>query len=181
MCWKSNKVISVILLISLFFNISSPVWSYTFSETRRETPQDFNDFLDASTDEERIQMLQALQDLPNLKDEYFGKLKGLPALDYFTTDKNKATASKPYKPSTFNEVLPETVIDAVKNNIVEESEISAEAVRKALVWRAYNKITYPFRSGEEIDYHDIVQWSAKNQALKKVMSAISRHSRSKEG
>lgn len=165
MCCKSKKFISVILLVSFFLNISFPARSYTFSETRKETPQDFNDFLDSSTDEERIQMLQALQDLPGLKDEYFGKLKGLPASDYFTTDKKKSTASKPYKPSTFNEVMPETVIDAVKNNIVKESAISAEAVRKALVWRAYNKITYPFRSSEEVDYHEIVQWSAKKSGV----------------
>ena len=162
-----RQVICAMLSFVIMSNSAIPAWSYTFSETRQETPQDFNDFLEASADEERIQMLQALQDLPKLKDEYFGKLAGLPNLEYFTTDKNKATASKPYKPSTFNEVLPETVIDAMNKNIIERSAISPEAVRKALVWRAYNKVTYYFRGDKEVDYHGIVQWAARKAGIEK--------------
>ena len=162
-----QQVICAMLSFVIMSNSAIHAWSYTFSETRQETPQDFNDFLEASADEERIQMLQALQDLPKLKDEYFGKLAGLPNLEYFTTDKNKATASKPYKPSTFNEVLPETVIDAMNKNIIERSAISPETVRKALVWRAYNKVTYYFRGDKEVDYHGIVQWAARKAGIEK--------------
>lgn len=154
-------------------NAKMPSWF----PTRKETPQDFNDFLDSCNDTERVQLLQALGALKpsdmlswfpsdyKLKDEYFGKLKGLPNSDVFTTDKKKETASKLLKPETFNDVLPETVLDAVEKGILDKSEISTEAIRKALVWRAYNKTTYVFRSDEEVDYHGIVQWVAGKTGL----------------
>ena len=65
-------------------NAKMPSWF----PTRKETPQDFNDFLDSCNDTERVQLLQALGALKpsdmlswfpsdyKLKDEYFGKLKG---------------------------------------------------------------------------------------------------------
>ena len=156
---KRSRLIAVMMILVIVLEI--PAGAYTFSQTRKESPQDFNEFLDACTITERIQMLQALKDLPKLKDKYFGKLRGLPALSNFTTDKDKATPSKPLKPSTFNEVLPETVIDAMWEGIIDLEDLSASAVRKALVWRAYNKTTYLFRGDKEVDYHGIVQWAAE--------------------
>ena len=151
---------SKIIALALVFVIISNITAEAFSPTRKETPQDFNDFLNACTITERIQMLQALKDLPKLKDEYFGTLTGLPSLNHFTTDKNKATPSKPLKPSTFNEVSTETVWSAVAHGIIKLEALSVSAVRKALVWRAYNKTTYYFRGDKEVDYHGIVQWVA---------------------
>lgn len=106
---------------------------------------------------ERIQMLQALKDLPGLKDKYFGWLKGLPPLDTFT-DKSR-------KPSSFNEVPPETVIDAMSKGIIDPEDLSPSAVRKALIWRAYNKTTYYFRNDSKVDYHGIVQWAAEKAGI----------------
>ena len=77
---------------------------YYFSDLRKETLQDFSEFLFSYTDEEHVMLLQTLKELPSLKDAYFGKLEGLPALDKFTADKEKATPAMPLKPSTFNEV-----------------------------------------------------------------------------
>ena len=163
---RYSKFTALLTLIAFMMTVLElPAGGYTFSQTRKESPQDFNEFLDSCTLTEKIQMLQALKDLPKLKDKYFGKLKGLPALDKFTTDKDKATPSKPLKPSTFNEVLPETVIDAMWEGIIDLEDLSASAVRKALVWRAYNKTTYLFRGDKEVDYHGIVQWVAEKSEV----------------
>ena len=174
---RTLRIVSIMLSMVFIFSSSIPAGAYYFSETRKETPQDFNDFLRVCTNIERIQMLQALAVFkpkeglswfPSkfyLKDEYFGSLKGLPSLSYFTTDKNKVTASRPLKPETFNEVPPETVLDAVYHGIFTLNDISTEAIRKALVWRAYNKMTYYFRSDKEVDYHEIVQWAANKAGL----------------
>lgn len=35
------------------------------------------------------------------------------------------------------------------------------AIRKGLVYRAYNKLTYLFRDDKNVDYHDIVKWAAE--------------------
>ena len=163
---KYSKFTALLTLITFMMTaLEIPAVGYTFSQTRKESPQDFNEFLDACTITERVQMLQALKDLPKLKDKYFGKLMGLPALDKFTTDKDKATPAKPLKPATFNEVLPYTVIDAMREGIIDIEDLSASAVRKALVWRAYNKTTYLFRGDKKVDYHGIVQWVAEKSKV----------------
>ncbi|MBQ7193292.1 MAG: hypothetical protein IJR98_02865 [Synergistaceae bacterium] len=149
---KFMAAVMVVVMSAMFGIPSSPSGAYTFSQTRKESPKDFNEFLDDCTLVERVQMLQVLKDLPKLKDEYFGKLRSLPALESYT-DKSR-------KPSTFNEVLPDTVIDAMTKGIISSEALSTSAVRKALVWRAYNKTTYYFRGDSEVDYHGIVQWVA---------------------
>ena len=154
---KRSKIIALIMVYVMVFIGNVPAVAYTFSQTRKESPQDFNKFLDDCTITERIQMLQALKDLPALKDKYFGKLRGLPPLETFT--------EKSRKPSSFNEVLPETVIDAMSQKIIDPEDLSPSAVRKALVWRAYNKTTYYFRGDSEIDYHGIVQWAAEKSGV----------------
>ena len=154
---KHPKIIAVLMICVMVIAGNLPAEAYIFSQTRKESPQDFNKFLDDCTISERIQMLQALKDLPGLKDKYFGKLKGLPPLETFTDKKRK--------PSSFNEVLPETVIDAMYQEIIDPEDLSASAVRKALVWRAYNKTTYYFRGDSEIDYHGVVQWTAKKSGV----------------
>ena len=78
-----KKIISVTLILSILsaqFALPHQVcawwWSsevetkteapkYDEGKTRKDTPQDFNDFLDTCTVEECIQMLQALQELPS--------------------------------------------------------------------------------------------------------------------
>ena len=104
---------------------------YSFSETIKETPKDFNDFLGSCLIVDRIQMLQALQ----------------------------------YLPSAYITMSPELVLKAVESEELDSSSISPEAIRKALIWRAYNKFTYCIRGDSEIDYHDIVQWVARKSGI----------------
>ena len=171
--YKIKFITSIILSFALISNPALAAGKYAFSETRKEKSQDFNDFLYSCTPIERIQMLQALQELPKLKDEYFGKLEKLPELNYFAKNKNEASASKPLKPATFNEVWPETVLDAVRKGIIKSADIGSAAIRKALVWRSYNKLTYYFREDDSVDYHGIVQWAAeKNGISKELVSAL---------
>ena len=170
---KIKFMTSIILSFVLISNPALAAGKYAFSETRKENPQDFNDFLYTCTPTERIQMLQALQELPKLKDEYFGKLEKLPELNYFAKNKNEASASKPLKPTTFNEVWPETVLDAVRKDIIKPADIGSAAIRKALVWRSYNKLTYYFRGDDAVDYHGIVQWAAEENGIsKELVSAL---------
>ncbi|MBR0258363.1 MAG: hypothetical protein IJQ58_11540 [Synergistaceae bacterium] len=63
-------------------------------------------------------------------------------------------------PSRYNTANPADVKRAVNAGNLEASSISCEAVRKAIVYRSYNKATYYFRGHNEIEYHDIVQWAA---------------------
>ena len=173
-----KKIISVTLILSILstqFALPQQAYAWWWSsspkydekKTRKDTPQDFNNFLEACTAEERIQMLQALKDLPSLKDKYLGQLEGLSSLEHFTTRKNEVTSDKFLKPSTFNEVLPKTVLSAVKAGIIDKEAISVSAIRKALVWRAYNKTTYYFRGDKEINYHEILQWAATKTGVNK--------------
>lgn len=121
----------VALVTAFVMAMNCHAGAYTLSQTRKESPQDFNDFLADCTTIERIQLLQTLKDFPDLKDEYFGKLKGLPPLNRFTTDKNKASSSLPLKPSSFNEVLPETVYSALLvrtcSGVIRKSTITASS------------------------------------------------------
>ena len=124
---KNFKIFAILIyaLILLYSNTLSAN-AYTFSEYRKETPGDFNLFLDTCNLTDRIQMMQALRDLPS---------------DYNTTN-------------------PQNVLWAIHNNKLKYSSISPEAIRKALVWRAYNKLSYYFRGDKYINYHEIVQWVA---------------------
>lgn len=117
----------ILLIPALVLVMCAPVWGYTFSDSRKDTPADFNAFLDDCTVSERIQILQSLQALP----------------------------------SDYNTMKPEEVVRAVNSGKLSAEKVSASEIRKAVVWRAYNKITYPFRNDKEIDYHGILQWAAK--------------------
>ena len=116
-----------VLIPVLVLAMCAPVCGYTFSESRKDTPEDFNSFLADCTVSERIQILQSLQALP----------------------------------SEYNTMKPDDVVRAVNSGKLSAEKVSASEIRKAVVWRAYNKITYPFRNDREIDYHGILQWAAK--------------------
>ena len=116
-----------LLIPALVLVMCAPVLGYTFSDSRKDTPEDFNAFLADCTVSERIQILQSLQALP----------------------------------SEYNTMKPDEVVRAVNSGKLSAEKVSASEIRKAVVWRAYNKITYPFRNDKEIDYHSILQWAAK--------------------
>ena len=155
---------AVMIFVILMSNASEA--KYYFSDSRKETPQDFTDFLSDCTDEERVQLLQTLKAFPGLKDEYFGKLKGLPELSRFAKDSKSATSEKPLKPGTFNEVLPVTVIDASDKGLI-KVPITVREIRRNFVYRAYNKLTYLGRNTQDVNYHEIVQWAAEKAGISK--------------
>ena len=77
-------------------------------------------------------------------------------------------------PSRYNTANPADVKRAVNAGNLEASSISCEAVRKAIVYRSYNKATYYFRGHDEIAYHDIVQWAAgKTGVSDKMINTLS--------
>ena len=63
-------------------------------------------------------------------------------------------------PSQYSKSDPSAVIKAVRKGNLPLSAITPSAVRKALVYRANNKLFYPFIKDDEVDYHGIVQWVA---------------------
>ena len=161
-----NRTISWLLLVVFLVLTFNPAFA-EYSVSRRydkDTAADFDYFLNNCTREERVQLLQSLRELPKLKDSYFGQLSGLPNLEFFAKDKKEASARKPLKPKTFNEVPVDAVISAVDRNILKEDDISALTIKKALIYRANNKLTYWFR-GNEVDYHKLVQWAAKQHGI----------------
>ena len=103
---KRSRFIALVMLFVMVSNISAD--AYRFSETRKDSPADFNSFLNSCTNDELRQMMTALR---------------------------------------------------------ETGEATPEAIRKALVWRAYNKTTYMFRGDSEVDYHGILQWAAGKSGI----------------
>ena len=68
-------------------------------------------------------------------------------------------------PSKYNTASLEIVLKDFDNGKLDKNEISPEKIRKTLVWRAYNKMTYIFRNDKEVDYHGILQWAAGKLGL----------------
>lgn len=68
-------------------------------------------------------------------------------------------------PSRYNTASLEIVLKDFDDGKLDENEISPEKIRKTLVWRAYNKMTYIFRNDKEVDYHGILQWAAGKLGL----------------
>ena len=100
---KRSRFTAVILILVMIFSVPAEA-RYVFSQTRKDTPQNFNEFLNECSTEDLQLMRQALKD---------------------------------------------------------DGDNTPSNIRKALVWRAYNKTTYLFRSDDLVDYHEIVKWAAK--------------------
>lgn len=73
-------------------------------------------------------------------------------------------------PRDFNELLGRTswsqrksLVESLGGDTSKASDIGY--IRKELVYRAYNKLSYLFRSDKEVDYHAIVQWAAKKNGI----------------
>ena len=100
---KRSRFTALILILVIIFSVPAEA-RYVFSQTRKDTPQNFNEFLNECSTEDLQLMRQALKD---------------------------------------------------------DGDNTPSNIRKALVWRAYNKTTYLFRSDDLVDYHEIVKWAAK--------------------
>ena len=167
------KIIQVVCLISYFVffaEYSAVAGTYVFSETRKDTPQEFYEFLDACTAAERVRMLQALGALLPLSEERILMYK-LEKLRSFNScwydDPKRIVVNDMFFDSSLstNDVSPDIILDAVRVGIIDSSAISAKAVRDALVGKAYNEIIYPFKKNKDVDYHGIVRWAAGKTGL----------------
>ena len=143
---RGNAVALVLVVVVIVVTVMM-MTGHKFSKHGKDTPADFNAFLDSCSDIERIQMLQALRQLPsfNKAGHIFNAVMDLNMGEIYVN---------------YNDVEPEDVLKAVKEGKIDRSDISASTIRKALVYRAYNKVTYFFRDDNEVDYHYIVQWAA---------------------
>ena len=163
-------ILAVLLIATLFYSQIIQIFNNypRIDVTRIDTPVDFKNFLDQCSLEDRIQLMQSLKGLDDieLRDEYFGHLPYLDTLDKYTEDKDMASAELPLKPSTFNDVPPETVAKAMDMGIIDKNMVSSENICRELIWRRYNKTRYLFLDHNNIDYHkDIVQWVAEEHDI----------------
>ncbi len=162
--------LAVLLIATLLYSQTTQIINnYPKIDTARiDTSVDFKNFLDECLLVDRVQLMQSLKGLDDieLRDEYFGHLPYLETLDKYTEDKDMASAELPLKPSTFNDVPPETVAKAMDMGFIDKNMVSSENICRELIWRRYNKTTYPFRDHNNIDYHkDIVQWVAEKHDI----------------
>ena len=147
--WVLNGV-SVFLCIVMLGVTSMPTFAsehswYNGSETHRDNPIDFDNFLEKCSLEERIALIQALRGVDEeINDGCFGKLNGLPELTMFTTDKEKVSQELPLKPETFNEVSPVTVIDAIEKGYLKEEDFSPAKIKEELVRRRYIRSSFSY-------------------------------------
>lgn len=160
-----KKVLAIMLcFLTLWMGMPFPLCAQIATyQTRKDTAADFNSFISSCTLEERILLMQALGGLDDedLKDSYFGSLKGLASLDNYAKKKKDASATKPLKPETFNDVAPETVMDAIAQGYLKTDIVSREKICKELRSKIHFSGIHWFYSIDNIDYHeDVVQWVA---------------------
>ena len=172
-----GKLLSIAL--SIVFFCGHELLAYTLSTTNVERKTEFDEFLDRCSSEERIALLQALRAFDvKIEDKLFGKVKGLKGLGNYTNSQKRAYEMRDkgvlLRPKTFNEVPPETVLDAVRKGYV-TLDYSQNAIRKELLWRRYHKtIWWAYRKGK-INYHyDILRWVAEKKGVSKEL--INKHS-----
>ena len=155
--YKLTSLICAVLMIT-------PAYSQGLSDSfGPETPEEFTKFIDNCALIDKIKMVQSLRGLDiKINDSCYGKLVGLNARSCYAEDKDDVTPGKPLLPKTFNDVLPETVSDAISKGHLSEEEVSTENIMKKMVWRRYNKMNYLFHRKKNLDYHnDYVVWAAK--------------------
>ena len=167
-----GKTLAVMLcFLTLLMGMPMQFFAQTSTlQTRKDTATDFNNFISSCTLEERILLMQALGGLDDedLEDSYFGSLKGLDPLSSYAKKKKDASATKPLKPETFNDVAPETVIDAIAKDYLKTDIVSREKICKELRGKIHFSGIHLFYSSDNIDYHeDVVQWVAGKHDIEK--------------
>ena len=169
--WVCGSVV-VLLSIGSFIWMSrgtAPDTGYKVNLDEKESPERFSEFLENCTLEERIALMQSLRGR-GLKQEIgvncYGKLEGLFAKDKYAEKENDVTDDKQLLPKTYNDVSPATVADAMAKGHLSEELVSPPNIKKEMVWRRHNKITYPIREKDAINYHsDYVMWAAKKSGI----------------
>ena len=159
-----KKALAIVLcLLTLCMGMPLPLFAQIATlQTQKDTAKDFNSFVASCTLEERILLMQALGGLDyDIKDKYFGTLKGLYSLGSYAKKKKDASATYPLKPETFNDVAPETVVDAIAKGYLKSDIVSRESICKELKSKIHFSGVHWFYSVDNINYHeDVVQWVA---------------------
>lgn len=169
---NSNMVIIKIMCMILIFsilNLSVNIYAYgnstyNIDKTRKDSPGDFNLFLESCTQKELILLAQSLRMLPDTEKSDFGKY-GLNNYEYYADKLKESSAFKPLRPASFNDVDPDIVLRALENGRIERDLISVENIKLNIVWISSNTFSYPFKDKESIDYHSIVQWVAQKKGI----------------
>ena len=143
---------------------------YSVHATRRDSPDDFNAFLNRCSLEERVSLMQALMGFENehLSRHHFGLLSGLKDWTDYASRKKDATPERPIRPKTFNDVPPETVVDAIRRGILPESCVSPAAIRKELQWTCCSKLRFHALNHRKVNYHkEALQWVCEKRGIPK--------------
>ena len=143
---------------------------YSVHATRRDNSCDFNVFLNSCSLEERVSLMQALMGFENehLSRHFFGLLAGLEDWTDYASREKDATPERPIRPKTFNDVPPETVVDAIRRGILPESCVSPAAIRKELQWTCFSKLRYHAMDHRKVNYHkEALQWVCEKRGIPK--------------
>lgn len=162
---------AVLLAIGVFVWMScgsSPATGYKVNPEEKESPERFTEFLENCTLEERIALMQSLRGLKQkIGTDCYGKLDGLFDKDKYAESEKDVTDDKQLLPTTYNDVSPTTVADAMAKGHLSEGLVSPPNIKREMVWRRHNKITYPIREKDAINYHgDYVMWAAEKCGVK---------------
>lgn len=163
-----RKFLSIFFCI--FFFIGPDLCAYAVSTTRTDRVNEFNDFLAKCSARERIILLQTLRALDEeVEDALFGKVKGLKALGNYTKSPEWAKKNRHrgvlLRPKTFNDVSPDTVLDALEKGFI-KLDYSQDAIKEELIWRRYHKAISVCYNKKEINYHyDILRWIAEKKKV----------------
>lgn len=158
----SQRRVSVVYFIIALVSISVAAGAVDINQ--HMSPEDFSQFLNSCSQEERIQLAGSLTMLPKLTKEDFGKY-GLQEYDAYAAKVKDATEATPLRPQSFNEVSTSAVRAAMKDKRIDSDLITVSALKRELVWVANNKLTYPFREKDAVDYHNLMQWVAKKKGI----------------
>ena len=173
MRWAFGAV-ALLFVVGIFVWMSSGTSSdtgYRVNLDEKESPERCSEFLENCTLAERIALMQSLRGLKQkIGVNCYGKLEGLFTKDKYAESEKGVTDNKQLLPKTYNDVSPTTVADAMAKGHLSEDLVSVSSIKKQMVWRRYNKTTYPFRGKEELDYHaDYVMWAAKKCGIDEKM------------
>lgn len=142
--------------------------AYAVETSRKDTADDFNAFLDRCSLEERVCLMQSMMGLDGakLKRHHFGKVAGLNDWADYADRRKDATPEKPFRPETYNDVAPATVMDAIERAILSEDVVSPDAIRRQLQWICFSKARYHFFDHGRVDYHkQALQWVCRKQDI----------------
>ncbi len=140
---------------------------------KKETPWEFDEFLQKCNRQELITLAQSLGYLPDIQKSLFGELVtytsfgSLKLEDYDSYADNASESEKtgkPIRPKTYNEIPAELVVKAIDWGYLDKNLISHLKIKKELIWNYSHWATYAFKSNV-VNYGKIVDWVAKKKDI----------------